>query len=97
MNAEYIKAGRLLRFFARKFSPEIQNKMLEAGVERSAGWNPVDKIDGILKDKKLPFKTRAKVGLAWGIYAVAADSPMLFFVGIGSMILLTFQTLASIF
>lgn len=95
----YIKSKNLLKLFTCKFSQGIREQMEAAGEVRSAGdsWAASQKIDGIIKDKTLPLKTRAAVGVAWGFYSVGADSPLLLLVGAAAVILVPIQLILRAF
>lgn len=99
MSVNYIKGKNLLKLLSHKFSVEIQAEMQAAGEARSAGngWEGNQKIEAIRKRAALPFKTRAGACLAWGIYQVGADSPVLLLIGILSIITLSIQAIFHLF
>lgn len=95
----YIKSVAVLRLLTRKFAPEIQKDMREAAELRCAGdgWESSQKIETIRKCVALPFRTRASVLLAWGLWTCAADSPLLFLGGVAAAILLPIQLILGAF
>ncbi len=95
----YIKSVAVLRLLTHKFAPEIQEEMRKAAEARSAGdgWVASQKIEEIRKRAALPKLTRARVLLSWGLWSVAADSPLLFLTGITTAIFLPIQFVWGLF
>lgn len=95
----YIKSVAVLRLLTRKFTPEIQEEIRNAAEVRSAGdgWESSQKMEDIRKRAALPKRTRAWVLFVWGLWSCAADSPLLFFVGIAAAIFLPIQLIWNLF